>query len=165
MTEERIGKLEAVGFEWSRSTPQNYIRLYTEQKGLYEEDEKEETSASGVAMPTAEHMMELTPMEMMDCREQAQQIADVVEQHVQAADQRVQPTHQHAPTEHHVHVGHHVLGNVEGKVEQLHEGLETKHAHIPGENVHIDTHDMEPLPVGELRNNGEDNGDEIILSV
>ncbi len=166
---DRIAKLEAIGFEWSRSTQssQNYIRLYTDRKEIYE-DQKDETSASAVVMPTAEHMMELTPMEMMDCREQAQQIADVVEQHVQATDQRVHANDQHIRTEQHVHVDHHVLGNVESKVEHIHEGLETKNVHIPGENSsihHIGTQDMEPLPVSELNSNGEEVRDDNILSV
>jgi hypothetical protein len=48
---------------------------------LYSECKKDPTEIA-VAMPTAKHMMELTPMEVMDCSKQAQQIADIVELHV-----------------------------------------------------------------------------------
>ena len=46
------------------------MRLYAERK--------EDPTETAVTIPTTEHMMELTPIEMMDCSEQAQQIADVV---------------------------------------------------------------------------------------
>jgi hypothetical protein len=136
MTDDRIRKLEAIGFEWSRGTPNppNYMRIYTENKDVYHDPEIKDQQA--VAMPTAEHMMELSPMEIMDCREQAQQIADVVEQHVTSEHHAVSGQ-EHVTSEHHVASGQHHVSAEHQHVSAEHQHVSAEHQHVSAEHQHL----------------------------
>lgn len=82
MTEARIQKLEAIGFEWSRGTPNppNY-RMYSDEKDIYDESTKLEEGGT---------MMEMNSVHIMDYKEQAQQIVDVVEHHHETVENHIQ---------------------------------------------------------------------------
>lgn len=126
MTEERIQKLEAIGFEWSRGT--SSFSRYSEhehQKDVHvymERPEEQQVASAEMPLPNTDQMM----VEYMDCREEAQQIADVVEQHVTEGEQQL-----------HIQVDHQVVheNNMELKID--HE------PHQPD----VMPADIEPIPV------------------
>ena len=163
MTDERIRKLEAIGFEWSRGTPNpsSYgMRAYSDQKEQYEEQKIEENSTA-VVMPTTEHMMELTPMAMMNCKEQAQQIGEVVEQHVTTEHHGTAEHHDitehYAPAQHYETVQHHATTE---------QHVQLDHNMEAARMDHIETGVMETLAVGDNANSTEaENQEDMILSV
>ena len=86
MTDERIARLEAIGFEWSRGTanPSNYsMRMYGDQKEMYNEQKIEDPNG-GIVIPTAEHLVEMTPLEIT---QPVVDVVDAIEQHIAVAEQ------------------------------------------------------------------------------
>jgi hypothetical protein len=87
MTDERIRKLEAVGFEWTRGTNSqpSYIRLYEQNKELAAQNglaTSETHAAEAAAMSSSEVPADVTQIAVMDGEEQvkAAEIAAVVEE-------------------------------------------------------------------------------------
>ena len=134
MTEPRIRKLEAIGFEWSRgNTHSSYPNPnYSAHKdvNVYHMDPPEEhhTAPADIDMPNAEEMM--VEYMQMEGREQVHQIADVVEQHVAVDEHQMQMDHQVAAHLHidHVHQDPHQQVVLQDKIE-------------------LQTADIEPIPV------------------
>ncbi len=98
MTEERIQKLEAIGFEWSRGTQAHYPY----QKGVHvylERPEDLPQQPDGPIQIPLENESEQIMVEYnIECREQAQQIADVVEQHVASSEPQIPINHEEHET-------------------------------------------------------------------
>ena len=132
MTESRIHKLEAIGFEWSRGTPHssypnpNYpahrdVNVYHNNS-----PEAHHTAPADIDMPNADEM--IVEYMQIEGREQVHQIADVVEQHVTVDGHQMQMDHQ-VPA--HLHMDH---------VDQ--------HQHVVlQDKIELQTADIEPIPV------------------
>lgn len=131
MTDERIRKLEAVGFEWTRGTNSqpSYIRLYEQNKELAAQtglQQSENHVAEEAAMNSSEVPTDVTQIAVMDGEEQvkAAEIAAVVEEQLNnpadAAMQQVE--NQQQITDH-----------------QAHEGQD--YSHEQHQHLHVTTHE------------------------
>ena len=148
MTDERIRKLEAVGFEWSRGTANQptYIRLYEQNKELASQ------------MPNAGHQLvegatdmapvpaDVSQLGMMDGEEQvrAEEIAAVVEEQLKHPGEGEVEEHQHHHHSHQMeeHEYDEVVDHRHHEVEDHHQH---HHEHEVQEHHHHHHHMGEPL--------------------
>ncbi len=121
MTDERIRKLEAIGFEWSRGTASqpSYIRLYEQNKEIAPQTgvlpgTPGEVGVEPAAMHTSEVPADVSQIAVLDGEEQvkAEEIAAVVEEQLKNPEDE-----SHHQQVHHQQVGHHQQSHHEHFVE------------------------------------------------
>jgi len=144
MTDERIRKLEAIGFEWTRGTNSqpSYIRLYEQNKELAAHTgltANENHVAEAAAMSSSEVPADVTQIAVMDGEEQvkAAEIAAVVEEQLnnpaegemqQVANQQQQiDDHQTHEQQHYAHHEEHQHLLVADHEQQHHEVVDGQH--------------------------------------
>ena len=120
MTDERIRKLEAIGFEWSRGTSNqpSYIRVYEQNKELQaqggipmqhaEHQVAEAAATADVAQISVEEQAKAAAEIAAVVEEQMRNPADVEHQQQMAEHHQQMMEHQQQMVEHQ-HQGHHIL--------------------------------------------------------
>mmetsp|Transcript_16113 Transcript_16113/g.23579 ORF Transcript_16113/g.23579 Transcript_16113/m.23579 type:complete len:307 (-) Transcript_16113:161-1081(-) len=151
MTDDRIRKLEAIGFEWSRGTAAQppYIRLYEQNKEIANQGGILPLASSEVVdetatMHTSEVPTDVSQISVLDGEEQgkAEEIAAVVEEQLKTPEDEVhhqqvhhpheQEHHQqeHHQQEHQEHFGEYPQGFDEHNLHHPHFEREYEHVHV-----------------------------------
>ena len=79
MTDERITRLEAIGFEWSRSNPQAYLRVQNQ----HEANDVEMNEQSDLQMDESSNVPMIDQHTVVTSNEDEMKIEQIVEEEVQ----------------------------------------------------------------------------------